>query len=343
MPRHDTNKNIVDISQEPYNTRPILNALTQIIDKKTRQDHNKPLILLMGEDHDLVTSQILQLCTLAILKGKGQRVAYGLEYPDNTLISMKDHFNDLVRGKFAEQTLWDRFWQDENIKSSFDMRALMMLMNHDKYHYRARFCYDNGISCAFNDAAISATSEFLLDTTDPHVKEALNDLEYQGFKTYPRSRPDAVHARNLIIARNIQRHINALENKPDIYVQMLGGFHVLGQSSTDHKTHFPYHESVKETLKEMGYDVISLTFDMHDVSIPEDACLNDTLIVKGWDKDRMNGTFEEELKRTSYYVQELLPEFEHTTKADSQKFSIELYQQVVERLKTYPSLPKLAV
>jgi hypothetical protein len=323
---------IIDVSQNPYDLLPIVNALVDQI-RSADLISGKPVIVLMGEEHELAASQLLQIALLKALKDIKMGAPYGLEYPDNTLTSMKDHFKVVADAQTAKG-----FWSNAQAKRAFDIRSLMMLMEHPKFHYRARFCLKENISVAFNDAAESERSEYMLDPHDADVSKALHDLEYQDVKNLSRKRPDMVHVRNLVIARNIVKNLETFAQKPQVYVQMLGAYHVLGQESDNIMERYPYHESVKELLLEMGYQVVSFSCLMEGIDPPENACFNRTVLAKGWDKAKMNRGFDHEVRRLVHHNRSLL--FAHigeVTEDEERLHVVNLHRQVHQEMRRYAS------
>ena len=331
---------IVDMAQAPYDLNPILDRLMDRIAGAEAESEqcDKPVIVLAGEDHSVALSQIIQFALMKRLQIEGRTVAYGVEYPENSLSDLAPYFNGQV-----DERILNAFWAHPDYRRDVDLRHMLMLMDGEKYQYRGRFSLDHSISVKFNDAAIGNANDLLLDGQDANVARARIDLGYEDVVSLPRARPDIVHLRNLVIARNITQHINSyLDNKPDIYVQMLGTYHVLGQQDSDITKHYPYYESVKVLLQESGYRVISLALLLDEASIPKDADVSNSVFIQGWDKPVLKDHFISALKKTDVHSNGLLPAFQPINKEEQVHHNQTLFRDVKAQLNKYvlASMPK---
>jgi hypothetical protein len=141
----------------------------------------------------------------------------------------------------------------------------------DRQHM-ARFCHDYCISMRFNDAARCLKHEFRMNMYDEQVQRIIKGLGYQGQQQYALIRAGDVHIRNSIMMENMIAHVKALPNKPDVYIQMLGNVHVLGNEACVNKSQFnghiyPYRESMHGLLSEAGYSVLSVALDEGDIPL----------------------------------------------------------------------------
>lgn len=254
---------VIDISQTPLDinapTKMVMARIKTVLQQR-QADSTAPLIVVVGEYHDAIYTQLLQIAVMKACKDSGFSIAFGMEYPKNLALNLKSAFNSIGRNSAADR----QFWQRGDLHEIFLSTDVMAFHDNTKWRYKARFCHDYCIPVAFNDAVRDLDGMLMLDKKEAGNSKAIGDLGYQEQTHFPLKSPVGVHIRNLVMMRNLMAHINNLPSAPQIYVQMVGNAHVVGDYHADILQRYPYHESMDALLRENGHDTFAIVFEDDD-------------------------------------------------------------------------------
>lgn len=216
----------------PFDLRPQVRQITDAIHQTHRQTQSsadKPLVVLVGEYHDMPSHKIVQLMLLkSLLSSAGpSALAVGLEHSHNFLEFMMRHRMNIdvppvVHGKVSAA---DRTGQ-RTLESA--LAYADPVMAPVSTHTFFDFCLSQNIRTRFHDAAMSEALDYL-DVTD-RATESLVQKNSSG--PFPRKidplQVEGVKLRNIMIADRAVAHIR--ETRAPIYVQICGMLHLLGDS-----------------------------------------------------------------------------------------------------------------
>lgn len=328
---------VIDVTQNLYDLRPVIEGVMPRVFEKLQNPHNDaPVFLLMGEQHDIPATRMMQLAILKACKDAKLSVAFGMEQPRNLISKFKDEFNGLS----AKQIDLSAFWCRQDLHQLFEPIDVYAFFDNPERQHVARFCHDYCISMRFNDAARKFANSQQMDLSDEQVSEVIRDLGYQGQDRYFLVRPGDVHIRNSIMLQNMHRHIASLPKKPDVYVQMLGNLHVLGneyaQGEYEHKNQlYPYAESLHGLLSEAGYAPLAVTIE--DCA----ASLDGIISVQGFDNARRHFKSEKDMKGHINYIsrvsQGAIPEYQEFSEYESDELQKRLIGTYCHHTRLKPS------
>lgn len=235
----------------PFDLRPQVRQMTDAIDHQARLRADQPLVVLIGEYHDMPSHKITQLMLLkSLLSSAGpSALAVGLEHSHNFLEFMMRHRMNInlppvLRGKVstADQT------GQRTLKSA--LAYADPVMAPVATHTFLDFCLSQNIRTRFHDAAMSEAMDYL-DVTD-RATEILIQKNTSG--PFPRKidplQAEGIRLRNIMIADRATAHIR--ETRVPLYVQVCGMLHLLG----DRQWGMEHHDSLTARFEAAGMNVM---------------------------------------------------------------------------------------
>lgn len=261
-----------DLFDLPNATRIVLDKIQDKRWHLNKNGQNTPIVLLMGEDHDLPLTQIFQLCVLRMCHEQGLKCAFGYE-------ARYDFINDpnvlnLLHAKIPQSHL-PQTPQDH--RDTLDPQLILNCTSDEPIlHSLISYCLSKNISFMFNDAArhISNNGRHILINSDPINQRVAKKLHYRLQKNM--IAPKKQYMRNYIMTEHIRDQIT--RTAPDILIQMLGDNHVLGCDDLE----FPYSQSMAKLCRDAGLEAIPVITSMEEEELPDDADLSNALIFEGW-------------------------------------------------------------
>lgn len=226
---------------------------------------DKPLVVLMGELHDLPTDVMLQQMIIEEFKklpeAKGKAFAVGIEMPHNYLYQqlLKVTKGDLPVGigPYLEHIDVDG-QRTLRIMAATTLQYLSPLAHNNFYSW----LITNNISTGFNDAARTADQQYIdasQETTASYVPASMRRtrIELESAK--------GALIRNTMIVGNAKYHIG--KTKAAVYFQSAGLRHVFGSTTMG----VSYDISLDAMFKKEGFKTlpISLSADSADYPLTE--------------------------------------------------------------------------
>lgn len=281
---------VVSCAANSMDLQPALSAIMQRIENVSASLNGRPLVVLIGENHELPAHKILQ--TLLLTKLHGQRpdkIACGMEISGNKLgqiVSCIENKN-LTSAEKREISTQDPSGQ---MALSAYLAYINPLSAPVARHTQLAFCRSSKIPTRFTDAADNSAED--LDSEDPVTGAIMkahppgwrdNDKGTEGTGAYD------LKIRNLVMTAEAQKHIQ--ETGAQLYIQQAGVAHILG--SKIHKA--AYKDSLQARFKQAGFDTLSVIvtskdFDLKDIpafELPTD--LSDCLFIGNIDEKRVRG------------------------------------------------------
>jgi hypothetical protein len=261
--------------------------LACIFNMKAAQDTPKPLIVIMGENHEVPITQLLQYAVLHKAVEKGLKPAYGLELrydflSANNVFSKKAQAHPRIQAVMNSPEAHHSLINKDFIESyNFDEMIRTPL----------RLCLKHGLSFRFNDASrtFNKRTGHHMNLGDEIYLKALKSLRY---KKVPAplciDSPKAMHIRNHIMCdKAMQQYKDA---QPDFLLHMVGDSHVVGNDLEDYE----YKHSLTNLCLKRGFDVLSVVTSFDEDEIPSDAPLTSAIHIQGWQKARHFSLYEGE-------------------------------------------------
>ncbi len=280
---------IINSAENPYDLRPVANAIMDRIHQAVRQSKtsgtsDKPVVVIMGEEHPKPAHRLLQQAVLHLSQESGLKPVYHFEYGHHLLEKLLRQ-----RAGFISEEI-------DSLKSK-DANGHLLLRAFKAYHDPMRyspsasdnlfgFCIDKGISVSFTDAA-RKVDDFTLDThffdvsdsatreiVIQHLGSNVSDIEAVSFDN-----ATAMAIRNDMMCQNSLK--SAADSKPDIIIHHCGSHHAVG----DARYGFSYEESLAKKFKDEGCPVLVVYPDTNNMSdnIPAEAGqeLANILLIRG--------------------------------------------------------------
>lgn len=225
---------LVSVAEGSLDMRP---ALDQIEDIILACKGDKPLVIMTGEVHDVVSHVVMPQLIMQRLKQSNPdlTIAHGIERAHNLHEILTRGRDDVPEG----QSLADAYVAYENALGVPVTRRNVM-----------EFCRNNGISVRAVDMPSSPEYEDI-DQSDSstravierHAPELL-DARISGGSA------DGLKVRNFMALERTKAHI--AESGADIYVLPYGGAHLFGWTRMDDRNEGPY--PTQDSLGQMLYD-----------------------------------------------------------------------------------------
>lgn len=243
-------------TRNPFDLRPAVDGILAAIERRRQTTDGKPLVVLMGENHNLPSHHMLQLMVIKKLCQDDQSLAYGIELPHNWLGTM-------LAAKTARKISRDVITNLEKMDSN-GRRILTMVLaftrgiNSPVSHFTSQnFIRQKGLSVCFNDAAETGYKNFEplppgLDPEDPHLRNILERYSWEniGQNVDPRT-PEGVSLRNIVLMENICTH--AKNAKAKVYIQQCGMNHLFGRLGASN-----YEDSLGAKFMKAGIPFLSV-------------------------------------------------------------------------------------
>lgn len=235
-----------------------------------KPDNDKPLFVVLGEDHFVAAHQVLHMLVLKKLAdlNPALSLAVSLELQHNTLSKV---FNHSAPGAEITEPLND----PGGVNSLRAQIATVRTFGADLSHKMSQcFLLKSGIPVHFNDTAVKFEDKISLDITD--------DPTQQAVKTIPHDDPDdeiealsetGFYIRNYFMVKNAQRHADRTD--ADIHIQICGESHVAG-----YVFNHPYSKSQTSLLNQDGCHVLAIpvSSELYDL---ENEAIGSGLLLPG--------------------------------------------------------------
>jgi hypothetical protein len=232
-----------------------------IFNIKANQTTKKPIIVVMGEDHEAPKTQLLQYAVLHECVQSGLRPAYGAELPYDFLNNDKAIPKAIKGAKHVQRLLnapdKHHNYIDQDFINFFDFDDALMAP--------LQYCAAQSLSFRFNDAArvnIEGAKRHV-NIDDPLTKQTIQTLRYKHIPNPLRLEdPKAIHIRNHIMCNLAWHQLH--ETQSDIIIQMVGDSHVIGNDGDEYK----YRHSMTHLCLKKGLDTISVITSLDEEEIP---------------------------------------------------------------------------
>lgn len=294
---------IVSCAPNPMDLQPALTAIMQRIKDVSASLNGRPLVVLVGENHEMPSHKILQTLLLKKLReSHPDNMACGVEVPGNKL------------GEIVSSVGGDNLTAAEkrqlNTEDPSGQKAIGAYLAYINplsapvaRHTQLDFCRSAHIPTRFTDAAETAAQD--LDASDPLTGKIMkahppgwrdNATGSEGTGAYD------LKIRNLVMTAEAQEHLKQVG--AGLYVQQAGVAHILG--SKIHKS--GYSDSLQARFRQAGFDTLSILitskeFDLKDIPVLDlPADLSRCLIIKDTDGKTVKGYHGDE----SEYIKALL-------------------------------------
>lgn len=298
----------------------------EIIARHHSKTSNGPLFVLIGETHNLLPHQLVQILVLNKLNKTGLRVGFGYEAPHNAVVelysALNQNFLKSHPGQGGAKITLPSFMEDLHHPAtrvifyplSFNPSA-RILMN---------FLLNESIDTLFNDVArkkisiplfsrIRRLDRFLsifpyFDLREPATKKAAEDKfgALNSFSLVSTISQGGIEIRNSFMAERAQMHASAMQ--ADIYVQHCGSAHVFGHLDSFPWPKSPYNQSLTAKFEKKSYEVLSMCLGRTDfiIDIPEEAKNSSALTQETYDLSKI-GFQDVETGQEIYVLRQLLP------------------------------------
>lgn len=275
----------VDCSGNPYDVRPATDKILDMAAKLTREKQDgKPVVILMGENHDTSAHMVLQHDLVSRLSQIKAKASLCFEYSNNIAFELAPSIlKDVAKQVGLSGDDMAALDLPEDIRYQFhiyDKNGLMGIAIHSFNGSRLdrsnvakqnlkRFCYNHRFPCAFTDVAkkYSDSDDYgTLDNGDPDVGYYARELGFSE-EEYSTICPEGMAIRNAVIAERIMECAD--HNNSDVVVQITGMAHVFGEMSQG----FAYEHSLHAALEKHGAHILPVIIDKWKFShkIPEGA------------------------------------------------------------------------
>ncbi len=272
---HDGKNKKEYAKQSRYDLRPYADIIVEKALKRLKETPDKPLILMLGEDHYVLSHPVIQMLVLKKLKDHGVDIAFGKEFEHNNLAK---NFYRKVKGVQEKESL-SAFIAENDLNGSLSLKSYIAFGNFVSNAYSHKtllnFILKEKIPNRFNDTATIGTQ---LNNDDPQTKRAIKDLYPENIEDDLNVREaQAIHIRNHMMVQNAIAHTK--KTRPRVYVQHCGAAHLIGSK----KDQFLYQHSLTTLFKDMGYSVLVVpllrrTLDGKNL-VPPDYNLEDKEII----------------------------------------------------------------
>jgi hypothetical protein len=269
----------IDMSDDIFN----LNGAAAVVVEKIKASQNqqnqtgkeKPIIVLMGEDHNTPLTQIFQLAVLKECIDNDIRPAFGYE-------ARYDFLNEpaVLQPILKANPKMEQYLSiPKNHRDIFDTDLIISATKDEPIlHAQAKFCDKHSISMMFNDAARtlgrSAKHQYLV-TSDALNQKTARKLGISVAED--QFSPDTQYIRNHVMTELSLDQIKRSE--PDVLIHMLGDSHIFGCPDIG----FPYKTSMSKFCRDAGFDVIPVITAMDPEDLPKGrSTLSNALIFEGW-------------------------------------------------------------
>lgn len=231
---------VVDLSASPYDLRPAIDGIVaQVIDAMEAATPDQPVVLVMGESHNVAIQKLMQQGVMKRLHQMGIPFAFGYEHSHALpQIVLKDSLPWLteMRMKRPYCRSLKQYFQRDPLK-------LAMALWPRPYAVESRdqvfaFCLKYKIATSFNDAARNRSNSYL-DLTDKETRRTALLWLGEDKQSISLLSPDSTTIRNIKTIGYTYRHIKRLRRsvfknvRNPLYIHHCGFNHVLGRAKFD--------------------------------------------------------------------------------------------------------------
>lgn len=276
---------MVSCASQPMNLQTAVSAIMERIEAVSASLNGRPLVVLIGENHELPAHKILQTLLLQKLHArKTQGLACGMEVAGNTPARVIER---IVEN--ATLSPEEKYRLNTDDPSGQDaLSAYLAYINPTpapvSRHTHLEFCRSAGIPTRFTDAAETISED--LDSKDPVTGKIMKDNP-PGWRDSVRGHEGTgsydFKIRNLVMAHEAQKHLQQVGAQ--LYIQQSGVAHTLG--SKPHKS--AYQDSLHARFKEAGVDTLSVLltsrmFNLGDIPSEASSHLSECIVVTNIDE-----------------------------------------------------------
>ncbi|QQG37194.1 MAG: hypothetical protein HYS17_05380 [Micavibrio aeruginosavorus] len=281
---------IISCTSQPMNLRPAVAAIVERIEKVSASLNERPLVVLVGENHELPSHKILQTLLLQKLNTRRPRgLAYGMEIAGTTPARVIETIETGARLTPEEKYRL-------NTDDPSGQTALITYLAYINpasapvaRHTQLDFCRRAEIPTRFTDAAETASED--LDAKDPITGQIMKDNP-PGWRDSTQGQEGTsaydFKIRNLVMTHEAQKHLQ--QTGAQLYIQQAGVAHILG--SKPHKS--GCQDSLHARFKDAGFDTLSVImtskpFDLGDLPAEARRHMSECVVVTGLDEKTVKG------------------------------------------------------
>ncbi len=238
------------LKRDEHDMRPYAEEIVEKALKRLEVTPDEPLILLIGESHNMPSHPVIQMLVLKMLQDRRLNVSFGREMSHDLL------FRRFCKqaGRGEESGIFSDYVMSHDLDGLLSLQALIGFENNlyieDTNKTLLNFMIKKGVSTRFNDAASrAADTQYMLDDRDIQTERLIRDL-------YPEHaehligviEKEGMHIRNHMIVQKALSH--AKRTQARIYVQQCGFNHLVGKSK------YLYQHSLSALFKEAQRSVL---------------------------------------------------------------------------------------
>jgi hypothetical protein len=228
---------LISVPDGSHDVRPVMDELADLIRERKG---DKPLVILTGEVHHVVSHVLLPQITMqaARLADPNLKIAHGIERSHNLMdILLRDRDD---REVVAIQTLPEAYLQYENAPGAPVTRRNVM-----------DYCIRHHIPVEAVDVAGSPDGDGNLDQSDPATRMLVEKhARHLLREKIPGNDAEGVRLRNIMAHSRIKRHLS--ETGAEVYVVPYGGAHLMGWKRMEERNEGPF--PANESLGQLFYN-----------------------------------------------------------------------------------------
>lgn len=257
---------IIDCSDDPYDVSVPARALLQRIGEVRAQKPQKPIVVLVGEEHGTIPNQLLSQAAMTLAKAAGLSFSFATELPHNTSALMKQAVRDM---------------SDKDIPTDIILHYVLA-ENAGKYANlnEVAFLLQNNITPCFSDTARGNMD--ILDLTDSLTDKFARRVApdpINGVDLIFAADRSGMHIRNRLMRALGVRHMTM--EKTDILFHRVGASHIAGSA-----TNSCYEQSMMCLYEQAGHHVLPIMMARDGVfllPLPDAAPTQRMMFVHGWE------------------------------------------------------------
>lgn len=267
----------MDLSSNPYDLRPAVNAITERVSQSLRNPNQK-IALVLGEYHSIPSTKMLQPCILQEVQ-KFHDFVFSFELPHDTLRKEIKAYQNIIQVNLEKKEIA----HDRN-----GHRSLMLLQTGSimyespvTLHSVMDFCRAQHIKTCFADVALTKGA-YILDRDDPDTAHLIanNTSRFSNESINARDKV-GMALRNIFLAGKTREYADSCH--ANLMIIQTGQSHVFGSKSL----HCAYQESLTTELKKLGVHPIPVIFDcasrnsIRDVPVDSKDSFADAIVIRG--------------------------------------------------------------
>lgn len=227
--------------------------LDTAIERLAKATPKRPLIIVLGETHDISSHLVLHELILdrlaPLVKGAGKKLAFGYEWDHNWLSRA---VSNATYGDVSSDL--QQCFNIDDTKGTRAIKSLLAVHNFEDapvaFKNLMMYLLKSGIPVRMDDAALGPDARGQIDTSDTTTRNAAQTMKLDPAEAINSNSAQGFALRNLVMARNALRHV--ADTGASVYILGTGGEHVLGNAAQD----LAYDTSLYHNLRALGADVL---------------------------------------------------------------------------------------